>query len=497
MYGRRMRRPVLLSLLIGCLVAQAFLLVGCEEVPGTKSEPDRNPSFGSRTIANQTYTAGVAISTLVLPAATGGNSPLTYSLAPRVPGLQFLSTTRTLSGTPTAAGIHSMTYRVVDNDGDAATLTFALLVTESAPTSSDTVPSFGTETIANQRYTAGVAISALVLPAATGGNSPLTYSLAPRVPGLQFSSTTRTLSGTPTAAGIHSMTYRVVDNDGDAATLTFALLVTESAPTSSDTVPSFGSRTIANQTYTAGVAISALVLPAATGGNSPLTYSLVPRVPGLQFSAATRTLSGTPTAAGIHSMTYRVVDSDGDPATLTFAIRVNVPPVSDLKPSFGIQSVPDQTYTAGTPITELVLPEATGGDGRLTYSLVPTVPNLLFNAGTRTLRGTPIAAGTHSMTYRVVDADGDTAQLTFVIDVTIARGPKIYWTEAAGDEILRANLDGTGVEILIDSHHNVNDPLWIALDVTGGKMYWSANPPYYSKYSEPTSTVRESKISCC
>lgn len=37
------------------------------------------------------------------------------------------------------------------------------------------------------------------------------------------------------------------------------------------------------------------VLPAATGGQAPLTYSLTPTVPGLTFTASTRMLAGTPT----------------------------------------------------------------------------------------------------------------------------------------------------------------------------------------------------------
>ena len=195
----------------------------CEEEP--PDPPDTEPGFGAQRITNQTYAVGTAIDPLVLPAATGGDSPLTYSLTPTVPGLQFSSTTRTLSGTPDRAGIHSMTYRVVDHDGDAATLTFAILVTEPAPP--DTEPGFGAQRITNQTYAVGTAIDPLVLPAATGGDSPLTYSLTPTVPGLQFSSTTRTLSGTPDRAGIHSMTYRVVDHDGDAATLTFRITVVE------------------------------------------------------------------------------------------------------------------------------------------------------------------------------------------------------------------------------------------------------------------------------
>ena len=86
--------------------------------------------------------------------------------------------------------------------------------------------------------------------------------------------------------------------------------------------PSFGTATVSNNTYTAGTAISALTLPAASGGDGSLAYSLAPGVPGLSFNAATRVLAGTPTAAGTYAMTYAVRDADGDLATLNFVVTV-------------------------------------------------------------------------------------------------------------------------------------------------------------------------------
>ena len=84
----------------------------------------------------------------------------------------------------------------------------------------------------------------------------------------------------------------------------------------------------------------------------------------------------------------------------------------------------DQTFTVGTEIEPLTLPEASGGDGSLTYSLSPAVPGLIFNAtaDVRELTGTPSTAGTYDMAYRVRDTDGDIDSLTFTITV-----------EAAGD----------------------------------------------------------------
>ena len=92
---------------------------------------DTSPSFAAGAgPGNQTYAVGTAIATLTLPEATGGNGGLTYSLSPSVPGLTFNATARRLSGTPSAAGTHAMTYTVTDEDGDSDTLSFTVTVEE-------------------------------------------------------------------------------------------------------------------------------------------------------------------------------------------------------------------------------------------------------------------------------------------------------------------------------------------------------------------------------
>ena len=134
-----------------------------------------------------------------------------------------------------------------------------------------------------------------------------------------------------------------------------------------------------DQSYTVGVAISALVLPQASGGNGSLTYSLTPSIPGLSFDQNSRTLTGTPTTTGTYDMTYQVQDGDAntaasDAATLTFAITVQEPLPPDTAPAFAV-TVADQTYTEGEAISPLTLPKASGGNGTLSYSLTPTVPS--------------------------------------------------------------------------------------------------------------------------
>ena len=107
--------------------------------------------------------------------------------------------------------------------------------------------------------------------------------------------------------------------------------VTASVAVSLEPAPSFGTQTVADQTYSQDLAITTLNLPEATGGDTPLTYTLTPTPPaGLVFDAANRTLAGTPTAVQVATpYTYTVTDDNGDAASLTFNITITLPPAPD------------------------------------------------------------------------------------------------------------------------------------------------------------------------
>ena len=68
-----------------------------------------------------------------------------------------------------------------------------------------------------------------------------------------------------------------------------------------------------------------LILPAATGGQEPLTYSLEEVPPGLPFDGDTRTLSGMATTPDSYRRRYQVADVDGDQGTQGIVIVVPVP----------------------------------------------------------------------------------------------------------------------------------------------------------------------------
>ena len=120
-----MNRNVLLSV---ALVAATGLLAGCDSVsslnPFSPDDEDLQPSF-AEFVANQTWTVGVAVHQS-LPAATGGNPPLTYGLSPDLPaGLAFDAAARTISGTPTAVqSATTYVYSATDDDDDTASIQF-------------------------------------------------------------------------------------------------------------------------------------------------------------------------------------------------------------------------------------------------------------------------------------------------------------------------------------------------------------------------------------
>ena len=252
----------------------------------------------------------------------------------------------------------------------------------------------------------GEAMAAVTLPAASGGSGEASYTLQPEVPGLQFDAATRVLSGTPTEAGMHRMTYTATAGDGDATTLRFTIAVVDGL--------SFGAQTVATKSFAQATTIEPVTLPEAAGGSGTLTYALTPNVPGLLFDSATRELSGTPTTADTWSMTYQVTDGAGDMASLNFAITV-LGFASELIPDLPV--LPDLSAEVDAAIDGVELPQATGGHGALVYSLQPEIPGLRFDPVSRMLSGTPTEAGEYSMTYAVTDARSTVVARPFTISV--------------------------------------------------------------------------------
>ncbi len=273
----------------------------------------------------------------------------------------------------------------------------------------DTDPVF-IEVTNPQTYRQNKAIE-LTLPAAIDGNGTVTYSLTELPEGLRFDAETRIISGTPTAA-TEKVIYTVTatDEDGDTGEMSFFITVL------ANVAPSFGDTSVDAQSYLRKREIESLTLPQASGGDGTLTYALTPDLPtGLTFDAETRMLSGTPLEAmGETTYTLTATDGDGDAATLTFTLSV----MADPMPAFGDTTIVAQGYQHQEfdPVT---LPQASGGDGTLTYALTPDLPEgLTFDAETRMVSGTPLKAMAETTyTLTATDGNGDEAHLIFTLEI--------------------------------------------------------------------------------
>ena len=136
-----------------------------------------------------------------------------------------------------------------------------------------------------------------------------------------------------------------------------------------DRVPTFEDSSISDKMYVQNLAIVSETLPEASGGDGALTYTMSPELPdGLTFDPATRLLSGMPAAPQPAILyTYSVMDSDTagpDSASLDFTITVQ----EDLVPTFEQVSIANRSYVQNLEIVSETLPEASGGDGALTYT---------------------------------------------------------------------------------------------------------------------------------
>ncbi len=440
-----------------------------EPTPPTRRGPDTRPTFGAQLIAPQVWTVGAAIAPITLPAAAGGNEPLRYDLDPAIAGISFDRATRTVSGAPAASGSFSMRYTASDVDGDGASIRFPVQIAGEA----DSEPQFP-EISLDFAFTTGD-FQRIMLPLATGGNGALLYSLAPDIPGMDFDAGSRTLSGAPTDPGSYNTIYAATDADGDSDSLAFLVVV------SSSTGPRFpDSDSGLDRSYTAGSPASD-TYPAAAGGAGAITYALTPDVPGMTFNAAARTHSGTPDQAGTYRMTYKATDDAGASRSLTFTITVRGSEEPDLQPSFGDEILGDfYGLIAGEPFTAAV-PVASGGNPPLTYSL-SGAPGLSAASSGGRISGTPLRAGSFSVTYTVTDADGDTASTSGQMVVSEAPGETTP-TDAddadsspvfsASPENINA-MQGVAMSVVLPGATGGDPPLEYALSTVPGVEFDSA-----------------------
>ena len=196
----------------------------------------------------------------------------------------------------------TVTYTVEDDDGDQASKTFVITV------EADLVPTLEAISDSDAKLTK---VFTLQLPLGSGGDGGLEYDATGLPLGLSFVESSRTITGTPTKAGDHEVTYTASDEDSDVARQTFHIVV-YALPSLSEVTDVMATK---DEVFT-------LVLSAVSGGKAPFDYAvtgLPSGLPtGLSFVESSLTITGTPTQIQVADVTFAVEDADGDTASQEF-----------------------------------------------------------------------------------------------------------------------------------------------------------------------------------
>ncbi len=387
------------------------------EIAGTLVSGANNAPTVANAISNQTATVGTALS-YVFPANTffdaDGHS-LTYSATKgdgsALPSwLTFTATTRTFSGTPTAADVGTLSVKVTASDSNSGTVSGTFDITVSAPTPT-------------------ITIAAGTSPVTEGTNADFTVTASP--------APTNALTVDVSVAEATEGDYVAAGDEGDD-TVTF---------TANSTTATFSVATVGDS------------------DDEPDGSVTVTLKDGTDYTL------GTTTSAS-------VTVNDDDPTTISSIAFTNLPSIA----SWGIGGVIELTAT----FTQAVSVDTSGGT-----SSIPLTP--AFGANSTTRNATYVSG--HNSTslvfrYTVVEGDGDGENNVAIAansvalnggairvgttDVTVTHsavdsGKKAYGLRAKPERAyvipkptLDANLDGTA-ETFTTATGNNKLKVWIKL----------------------------------
>ena len=280
------------------------------------------PTASCVNIAGATQGKAITPVTLVGTAGTGG--PYTFT-ATNLPAGLTMSTSGTISGTPSVNGTFSYSVKVTDKDGNSGTFTCSITIACPPPVISFTCPTSTSQV--------GVAYTSGLNP--TGGTGHYAFSILSGglPPYITLNTVSGAVSGTPNTSGSYTFTAQVSDtgNAGVAAVSKSCTIVVAPAP----------STTCIAISATKGTAITPATLVGLNGAGAPYTFTASGLPTGITISFA-GTFSGTPSVTGTFSYTITVKDKNGKSGTTTCSIAV-APPVVTNTPGISLTKTANVT----------------------------------------------------------------------------------------------------------------------------------------------------------
>jgi hypothetical protein len=313
---------------------------------------------------------------------------LTSTSGPLPGELTLKANTGEISGIPTtSAGTYTMTFKIVDKQGNNSTRQLSLTVVDAPVTITSSQP----------LAPASLGVPYSLQLTASGGRGNYTWSLASgSIPAGLTVSATGVLSGTPTRATSYSFSIRVTSGTA-TVTKAFSMTITSALK-------------VSNTSLTDGTVDAAYsVSLAATGGTTPYVWDInasqLP--PGLSLSGVK--IVGIPTQTGSWNIDMHVTDASGRTATKTLAITVYKVSI----PTEGTMPAAMRGYAYSTSLT------AEGGLGAYKWTLSSgTLPTgLTLGSTTGVISGTTQLPGTYNVVLQATDAASRFARKPFTLVV--------------------------------------------------------------------------------
>ncbi|WP_282361514.1 putative Ig domain-containing protein [Pseudomonas sp. PS01300] len=367
---------------------------------------------GTRSYTLTIVAGSMAITPATLPApiysssysqqltVSGGVAPYTFSInGGSLPTGIALSSTGTLTGSPSKAGTYTFSVTAVDSSSNLTSVSQTYTLTIATPFI-DITP------ITLPAATVGTGYSTSI--SASGGVAPFDYGIAfGALPAGMSLTSTGTLSGTPTTAGTFTFGVRASDTNRFTGVRPYSFVVGQQAPVAANI----------NQTLAANSGASTISASLSGGPTTSLAVVTPPAHGTVNITGATGfTYTPTPGYAGVDSFTYTATGPGGTsaPATVNLAITPPTVVIGTTTLANATQNVP---YTASI--------SASGGTAPYSYTIVSgALPSGMALAPTGSLTGTPTAPGTTSFTVRVTDSQNFQASQALSLTV-VAQAPVV------------------------------------------------------------------------
>jgi uncharacterized protein YhjY with autotransporter beta-barrel domain len=348
---------------------------------------------GALPVANPVSATVVANSSNAVSLSLSGAMATSVAVASAPTHGTAVASGTSITYTPTAgySGADSFTYTASNGSGTSSPATVTLTVT--APTlaitpSAGALPAGQVGTVYSQSFQA------------SGGIGPYSFASSGHPQGLNLTSATGLLTGTPTAQGSYSVSVTVTDSHGATGSATYTLNIAgASLPVAgpvSATVP-------ANATTPLILSLSGAAATSVAVSSTP-THGTA--------TASGLSINYTPTAgySGTDSFTYTARNASGTSSAATVNLTVTAPTLSVLPaPGALPAALVGGSYSQSMNVS--------GGTAPYHFTATGLPAGLNIDPSKGTISGTPSATSSASVSVVVTDTFGVSVTLHYSLEV--------------------------------------------------------------------------------